>query len=373
MRAAPADAAYGGSGWTRFLLFDAPVFLAASVSVAVFYICAQRELYPRTWMKEMLLLPALIALGIGLSLNNAKAVLEAIFNRNSPFVRTPKYGIGDHASTRASQQAWRASRYLPMRSLLPLVELGFAVYFTWFVYNAAVAGQFTSLPFLIFFQLGFCYVAFTSLKQWLPTRSPAGRPGDGRRLRVRGSGGRKTPNGGNGESGVHFSGPGSTFVTELFPGSDVIRTFHFPGGSDRPTPLIHRLFDSMESAAARTFVRPLRLLSAAALASSAAGWLRRQSAPRRHPQPDHHQRARPEIDAGPGRPHAGELPDLHVEVRPRRPQPFLHHTHGRTRRRRQDRRGQAGRHGVPRTREHGRDRQDGRPRPRCHRHAHPCA
>ena len=161
----------GGSGWSRFWLFDVPVFMTASVSVAVFYLCAQRELYPRTWMKEMLLLPALIALGIGLSLNNAKAVLEALFNYSTAFVRTPKYGIGDHAATRASQQAWRASRYLPMRSLLPILELAFAVYFTWFVYDAAVHGQYTSLPFLVFFQLGFCYVAFSSLKQWLPARS----------------------------------------------------------------------------------------------------------------------------------------------------------------------------------------------------------
>ncbi len=161
----------GGSGWARFWLFDVPVFMTTSVSVAVFYLCAQRELYPRTWIKEMLLLPALLALGIGLSLNNAKAVLEAIFNRSSAFVRTPKYGIGDRPATRASQQAWRASRYLPMRSLLPILELAFAVYFTWFVYNAAVHGQFTSLPFLIFFQLGFCYVAFSSLKQWLPART----------------------------------------------------------------------------------------------------------------------------------------------------------------------------------------------------------
>ena len=165
---------HGWTGWTRVWLFDVPVFMAASLSVAVFYICAQRELHPRTWMREMLLLPALIALGIGLSLNNAKAVLEALFNKSSAFVRTPKYGIGDRPATRASQQAWRGSRYLPMRSLLPLLELAFAVYFTWFVYSAAVKGQFTSLPFLIFFQAGFCYVAFCSLAQWLPERPRVG-------------------------------------------------------------------------------------------------------------------------------------------------------------------------------------------------------
>ncbi len=166
---------HGWTGWSRVWLFDVPVFMAASLSVAVFYICAQRELHPRTWMREMLLLPPLIALGIGLSLNNAKAVLEAIFNRSSAFVRTPKYGIGDRPATRASQHAWRASRYLPIRSLLPLLELAFAVYFTWFVYRAAVRGEFTSLPFLIFFQLGFCYVAFCSLAQWLPERPRAGQ------------------------------------------------------------------------------------------------------------------------------------------------------------------------------------------------------
>ncbi len=113
--------AHGAGGWMRLLLLDIPIFLAASVSVAVFYICAQRELYPRTWMKEILMLPLLIALGIGLSLNNARAVLEAIFNQGSAFVRTPKYGIDRPA------QAWRDCSYRPIKSILPLLELGFAV------------------------------------------------------------------------------------------------------------------------------------------------------------------------------------------------------------------------------------------------------
>ena len=160
---------YGGHGWTRFYLFDLPVFMAASVSVAVFYICAQRELYPRTWMREIFLLPPLIALGIGLSLNNARAVLEAIFNHTTAFVRTPKYGI-EQRSTGAEMLASRKSRYLPIKSLLPLVELGFAIYFTYFIYCAAVGGQYSTLPYLVLFQLGFCYVAFSSLTQWMPAR-----------------------------------------------------------------------------------------------------------------------------------------------------------------------------------------------------------
>src|SRR6202521_3959252 len=88
-------------GWIRSFLIDVPIFLTASVSVAVFYICAQRELHPRTWMKEILLLPCLLALGVGLSLNNARAVLEAVFNHKSDFARTPKYGI------ESIQHPWR--------------------------------------------------------------------------------------------------------------------------------------------------------------------------------------------------------------------------------------------------------------------------
>src|SRR5438876_5875130 len=146
----------------RTLLIDVPIFLTASGSVAVFYICAQRELHPRTWMKQMLLLPCLLALGIGLSLNNARAVLEAIFNHKSDFTRTPKYGIERRS------QSWRRCRYRALKSTLPLAELAFAIYFTYFVWFAIVHGQFLSVPFLLMFQGGFFYVALSSLLPWSP-------------------------------------------------------------------------------------------------------------------------------------------------------------------------------------------------------------
>ena len=155
------------SGWMRTLLIDIPIFLTASVSVAVFYICAQRELHPRTWMKEITLLPCLLALGIGLSLNNARAVLEAMFNHQSDFARTPKYGIERNA------QPWRNCRYMPLKSLLPLAELFFAIYFTYFVFYAFRNHQFLSVPFLLMFQFGFLYVSLSSVAQWLPRFSPS--------------------------------------------------------------------------------------------------------------------------------------------------------------------------------------------------------
>src|SRR4051794_2967525 len=140
------------NGWLRMLLVDVPIFLTASLSVAVFYICAQRELHPRTWMKEILLLPALLALGVGLSINNARAVLEAVFNHQSEFRRTPKYGI-----ERRSQN-WRSCRYMPLKSLLPVVEMGFGIYFSYFLWFAIDHRQWISVPFLAMFQIGFLYV-----------------------------------------------------------------------------------------------------------------------------------------------------------------------------------------------------------------------
>jgi cellulose synthase/poly-beta-1,6-N-acetylglucosamine synthase-like glycosyltransferase len=156
------------TGWVRTLLLDAPIFLTASVSVAVFYICAQRELNPRTWMKEILLLPALLALGVGLSLNNARAVLEAVFNHKSDFARTPKYGIERKA------QPWRSCKYMPLKSLLPIAEMAFALYFTYFVWFAIQHQQYVSVPFLAMFQIGFLYVSLSSLGQWFPRISFGG-------------------------------------------------------------------------------------------------------------------------------------------------------------------------------------------------------
>ncbi len=152
-----------GHGMWRAVLLDIPIFAAASLSSAIFYFCAQRTLYPKSWMKEILLFPLLLGLGIGLALNNARAVLEALFNHQSEFTRTPKYGIQTDKSKK-----WRQSRYIPLKSVLPFLELAFALLFSFFVVKAAIHGQWLSLPFLILFQGGFGYVAITSFAQWMP-------------------------------------------------------------------------------------------------------------------------------------------------------------------------------------------------------------
>jgi cellulose synthase/poly-beta-1,6-N-acetylglucosamine synthase-like glycosyltransferase len=155
-------------GWFRVAFVDAPIFVATTFSVGVFYMCAQRELYPRTWMRDICFFPFVLSLGIGISINNARAVLEALFNQESEFKRTPKYGINRSNLSRTG------SRYAPVKTLLPLIELIFAGYFSFFLIRAFQRYDFLSLPFLMLFQVGFTYVALSSFWQRLPkfTESP---------------------------------------------------------------------------------------------------------------------------------------------------------------------------------------------------------
>src|SRR2546430_16078134 len=78
-------------GWFQMLVIDLPLFLASTFSISSFYLVSQKELLPRTWPRTFLFLPFLMALGIGLTLTNTTAVMEALLGIQSPFKRTPKY------------------------------------------------------------------------------------------------------------------------------------------------------------------------------------------------------------------------------------------------------------------------------------------
>lgn len=150
-------------GWWITLFVDLPIFLGATFSICVFYWTSQREL-GRGRLETLRLLPAVMALGIGISLNNSKAVIEGIIGHQSPFVRTPKYNI-------TSGEAWTTRVYLKPGNLLSLLEFAFAAWFTLsiiFVILFEPGGLF-SLPFLLLFQAGFLYVAMTSLMHTIKT------------------------------------------------------------------------------------------------------------------------------------------------------------------------------------------------------------
>ncbi len=145
-------------GWYEMLLIDVPLFFAATFSVCNFYMICQREIH-RDWRTRIKYLPFLMSIGIGLSINNTRAVFEALFNKASEFTRTPKYrieGDGDE---------WVGKKYRQSVAIQPLIELMLGLYFTWTVFYALANQIYGTLPFLILFQIGFLYTGLLSIIQ----------------------------------------------------------------------------------------------------------------------------------------------------------------------------------------------------------------
>ena len=147
-------------------LINGPIFFFASVSVILFYLTSQLALHKEKWWKEIIYLPLLLALGIGMSINNARAVLEALFNHESGFVRTPKYGIAKKKTEDTS--AWKKSRYRALKNLNPIVEFAFGCFFTILIADAALSGNWASAVLLLPFPIGFFYCSVSSLIRLLP-------------------------------------------------------------------------------------------------------------------------------------------------------------------------------------------------------------
>jgi cellulose synthase/poly-beta-1,6-N-acetylglucosamine synthase-like glycosyltransferase len=146
-------------GWYEMLLIDVPMFFAATASVANFYTVCQRELYPREWISRLRYLPFLMSIGIGLAINNTRAVFEALRGKPSEFARTPKYRIED------SSDEWVGKRYRQANIVQPIFELLLGLYFTFTVFYALSNRIYGTLPFLILFQVGFLYTGLLSIVQ----------------------------------------------------------------------------------------------------------------------------------------------------------------------------------------------------------------
>jgi cellulose synthase/poly-beta-1,6-N-acetylglucosamine synthase-like glycosyltransferase len=147
-------------GWAEMLLIDVPLFLGATTSVCSFYAFAQRQVFGEdSWAGRLRYVPAVLALGIGLSVNNAKAVLEGLFGRPSEFVRTPKLGV------LAATDDWRLKRYRGLTNWVPYIELALAFYFAAMAVYAVTHGLWGSLPFILIFQAGYLYTSVLSLIQ----------------------------------------------------------------------------------------------------------------------------------------------------------------------------------------------------------------
>jgi cellulose synthase/poly-beta-1,6-N-acetylglucosamine synthase-like glycosyltransferase len=146
-------------GWFQMLLIDLPLFLASTFSISSFYLVSQKELFPRRWPRTFLYLPFLMSLGIGLTLTNTRAVIEALLGIKSSFKRTPKYRVESKKDKVLGQQ------YRRRLGIVPWLELLVGTYFFLMCSYAFNSENYWTIPFLLLFVLGYWYTGLMSLLQ----------------------------------------------------------------------------------------------------------------------------------------------------------------------------------------------------------------
>jgi hypothetical protein len=147
-------------GWFQMLYIDLPLFMASTFSISSFYLVSQKELFPKNWFRTFLYLPPLMGLGIGLTITNTKAVLEAIVGKQTAFVRTPKYRV-----VTKQDKSMAAKKYRKRLGWIPYIELLIGCYFALTVWYAIANENYFTVPFLFLFVFGYWYTGLMSLLQ----------------------------------------------------------------------------------------------------------------------------------------------------------------------------------------------------------------
>ena len=145
-------------GWYRVVLVDLPLFASATAVVSRFYIHSQKQIYP-DWATRLKYIPCALALGMGISLNNARGVVEALLGHITEFKRTPKYCVTSDEDT------WRHKQYGVRLNTSTLLELALGVYLACVIVFCVLNAIYFPLLFLFLFCIGFLYVGSASLWQ----------------------------------------------------------------------------------------------------------------------------------------------------------------------------------------------------------------
>jgi cellulose synthase/poly-beta-1,6-N-acetylglucosamine synthase-like glycosyltransferase len=146
-------------GFYHLMVFDVPLLFFSTISVLLFYGTGVWYLDKRRSLR-LLHLPLVMGLGIGLAFSNARAVIEALVGYRTEFVRTPKYRVEEQ-----KDETWKRKKYKRKRGWLPLLELGFSVYFLLAILYAVEMQLWGTIPFLSLFFFGYGYMGLVSLLQ----------------------------------------------------------------------------------------------------------------------------------------------------------------------------------------------------------------
>ncbi len=145
-------------GWLEMLLIDFPLIVASFWSISAFYVVAHRALFPKTWKRAFVFLPALMAAGVALTIINSRAVFEALIGYKTEFARTAKYG---------AQQGLRIrdDKYRRRSGWLPYAEIVAGSLFLAMTVYALNSYNYLATPFLLLFVGGYYWAGFTTLWQ----------------------------------------------------------------------------------------------------------------------------------------------------------------------------------------------------------------
>jgi len=133
------------------LFWELIIFGLTTLSIFLFYLTAQRELY-RDWRWRLKDIPFILALGIGMCINNAWAVTEALLGHDTPFVRTAKYRI------ESFKDRWKGKIYRTVRNPSLIMEFVLTAYMCSALAVLIARGDWAALPYVMLFVAGYVYV-----------------------------------------------------------------------------------------------------------------------------------------------------------------------------------------------------------------------
>lgn len=135
--------------WTLITAFGPPLV----------YLCSKTEFTPRL-IDRIKLIPALVMIGFGLSVNNTLAVMQGLFTKDmGTFVRTPKFDLS------TSGNGWQGKSYVMAVSPMIWVEFGLAIYAVISIALLLPVQGLGIVPLLMVYAISYSYMAGLNLLQ----------------------------------------------------------------------------------------------------------------------------------------------------------------------------------------------------------------
>ena len=116
-----------------------------------------RKIWGIKWKEKAKQYFFLVLFSTGISVNNAIAVFDALFDKRNEFLRTPKFGIINRTDD------WRHKSYALPFTKTTLLESFFCIYGAIAVFISITSRNTVFLPFIVLQTLGFAYVVFLGI------------------------------------------------------------------------------------------------------------------------------------------------------------------------------------------------------------------